>query len=541
MIKVELSGVKIISNCTEDELVAIKEDLTFDNPAYKSAKRHSRYGVGKIPPYIQYYEEGIGGRVLVPRSYTIPFPYEVTSDERLINYGVEYPKLRIELRDTQKQASEAYLKAYLEDKDENGVIILPTGKGKSILGLYLARKFSQRALVIVHKDDLVDGWTQDAKVIFGMKPKEVGLIKGKDFRFGKQITVTTIQTLSRLSPEKIDKIKDFFGMIIVDEFHHSVANIYKALSYFPARFKIGLTATAMRTDGLEKVLYHHFGKKVFEFIEDKDDEDILPATIVIKNVPMEWEYKRHYEVMKKYRSEISDILHNSGGWDDELYNRMMEGDPFSEEEVEEVFGEDIFDQFKKKVHPKNVTISEVRKVISFNDRFNRMLTTDVIAEYKQGKSCIVFTHEKEHCRVIEETLIKRGVPAEQIQLYYGDSKTPKEVMKKRAEDKEVLITIATYSIATEGTNVKAWERGFLASTVANEKDTIQAIGRCRRTKTGKSDCKIYDYRFPHVSVAKNHGKKRDKVYKTRKFTVIGEELKLPTKKQPRRGWGKFKK
>jgi superfamily II DNA or RNA helicase len=490
MIEVELSGVKLIKNLTPEQKAEIKEALAYPNPQYESAKKHSRFGVGNIPPYIEYFTEGKEG-LIVPRGYSIPFTNKIVKDTRVTNH-VQYPKLHIELRQTQKEAVEKFLHFYKEETDERGVIILPTGKGKSILGLYLARKFSQRVLVVVQKDDLVDGWTKDAKVIFGMKPKEVGLIKAKDYRLGKQITVTTVQTLSKLPPEKIKQLHDYFGMVIVDEFHHSVAKIYNMINYFPARFKIGLTATAMRNDGLVDVLYLHFGKLVYEFKDSGNDEDILPVTVKIQNARTEFNPERVYK-----------------------YNAR-----------------------KKRPEPEPIPISTVRKAISFDDAFNNLLEKDIVNEYVEGKSCVVFTHEKEHCRIIADGLKSRGIPDDKIQLYYGDSRTPKEVMKQRAEEKTVLVTIATYSIATEGTNVKAWERGFLASTVANEKDTIQAIGRCRRTMKGKEDCIIYDYRFPNVVIAKNHGKVRDKVYKENGFTVIGKETKKS--KKTGRGWKVFR-
>lgn len=491
MIKVELSGVKYLTGYTKDEIATIKEDLTFDNPDYESAKRHSKFGTGRIPPFINYYTAGKNG-ILVPRGYRVPFPHKIVSDNRFINTNVKYPKLHIELRDTQKEAVESFLNYMKEERDERGVIILPTGKGKSILGLYLARKFMQKALIIVQKDDLVDGWTQDANVILGLKPKEVGLIKAKDFRIGKQITVTTIQTLSKLPPEKIRELHNVFGMVIVDEFHHSVAKIYSLIEYFPARFKIGLTATAMRNDGLVKVLNLFFGEVAYEFQDTGDDEDILPVTVKIQNAPTVFEPEREFK-----------------------YNAR-----------------------KKRPEPVPIPISTIRKATSYDDGFNRMLVRDIIAEYKQKKSCIVFTHEKEHCRIIQDLLVERGVPLEHTQLYYGDSKERKDTMKKKAENKTVYVTIATYSIATEGTNVKAWERGFLASTVANEKDTVQAIGRIRRTMPGKKDCLVYDYRFPNVIIAKNHGKIRDKVYRDRGYETIGREA--TKRKKTGRGFGLLK-
>jgi superfamily II DNA or RNA helicase len=491
MIQVKLQGSKILTGMTDEEMESIKEDLTFDNPDYKSAQRHSRFGTGKIPPYITYYTQGKKG-LLVPRGYAVKFPHKIVEDKR-VSHEIDFPKLHVKLRGTQKEAVDRYLAYYRNSTDEHGVIILPTGKGKSILGLYLARKMRQRVLVVVQKDDLVDGWTQDAKVILGLKPKEVGKIKAKEYRLGRHVTVTTIQTLSKLPPEKIRELHDYFGMVIVDEFHHSASKIYSLIDYFPARFKIGLTATAMRNDGLVDVLYLYFGNLVYKFEDTGNDEDILPVTVRIRNASTDFQPEREYR-----------------------YNKR-----------------------KKRPEPVPIPISTIRKAISFDDGFNSMLVKDITGEYRQGKSCVVFTHEKEHCRILYDELISRGIPENEVQLYYGDSKTPKEVMKERAEKREVLITIATYAIATEGTNVKAWERGFLASTVANEKDTIQSIGRCRRTQTGKPDCVIYDYRFPNVIIAKNHGKVRDKVYKQSGFTVIGNE-KTKTRKTGK-GWGSFRR
>lgn len=492
MIDVYLNGQCLIKNHTPEQLVKIKEDLTFPNPDFETAKRHSKFGTGNIPPYVNYYTVGREG-ILVPRGYKIPFPYRIVEDKRVVN-NVDYPPLSVPLRETQAEAVDAFLEKYKTEKAEHGVIILPTGKGKSILGLYLARKMSQRVLVIVQKDDLVDGWTKDAHFLLGLRPNQVGLIKAQAYRIGKQVTVTTIQTLSKLPPEKLRELHKIFGMIIVDEFHHSVAKIYSLVEYFPARFKIGLTATAMRNDGLQDVLYLHFGSLVYEYQDQANDEDILPANIIIRNAPTVFEPER-----KK-----------------------------------------IYNPRKKRPEYESIPISTIRKATSFDPAFNTMLAKDVINEYNEGKSCVVFTHEKEHCRVIEQYLIERGVPEEHIQLYYGDAKTSKEVMKERAEKREVLITIATYSIATEGTNVKAWERGFLASTVANEISTVQAIGRVRRTAEGKLDCVVYDYRFPKVIIAKNHGAIRDKVYKERGYNVEGRESKGKSSKSTGRGWGAFR-
>jgi len=459
MPKVVLEGQKKVRGITSHQFERIVEDLTVKNPEYLSAMKHSNRPIYHIPEFVEFFdvEEDY---LVVPRGYPLPFEYNDTLDKRLINRRIQYPPLQIKLRDVQQEAVDAYSRS-LTARDESGIIVLPTGTGKSITGLYIARQMQQRALIVVQKEDLIDGWMKDAKVVFGMKPWEVGIVRGQKFHLGRHVTITTIQTLSVLPEEKLEQMQKYFGMIIQDEMHRSVANSYQVLNSFPARFKIGLTATLMRNDGMEKVFEFMFGKVCFRYEDEGGDDNILPVSVRVKMAPTEWSPSRG-----------------------------------------------------------KVLISDIRNAIKECTDFNRMLARDVAREANEGKSCIVFTHLKEHCEIIYENLLDVGIPRNRIQLYNGDSKIPKDVMKKRAETKEVLVTIATYAIATEGTNVKAWERGFLASTIANEKDTIQAIGRCRRRTPGKMDCLIYDYQFPGIPSIYKHGVTRKKVYAKYKFTVL---------------------
>lgn len=213
--QIELGAYKAIRDYTPEQKAKITDELSLLNPAYVSAKKFTSYSRISIPMYLNYYT-ATREALVVPRGYNIPFKNEVVLDERFNLGNVAYPKFLLKLRGAQEEAAKAYLKASYEGNGD-GVIVLPTGKGKSILGLYLAGYLKQKTLIIVHKDDLVDGWKKDCKQAYGLRPKQVGLIKGKVFRIGKQITVTTIQTLSRLSPEKLKELRETFSMIICDE------------------------------------------------------------------------------------------------------------------------------------------------------------------------------------------------------------------------------------------------------------------------------------------------------------------------------------
>lgn len=468
----------LLKNLTQEQKEYIKKDLTLDNPSYQQAVKFSRYDNVRIPPYLFYFKNK-GANLEVPKNYKIPYPYEVIEDRRVV-HNVKYPKVLIELRNDQ---SEAY-KAWCEDTNK-GTIVLQTGKGKSILGVYCASAKKQKTLIVVQKNDLIDGWQNDIKLVLGLDKKQIGLIKAKDFRVGEQLTLTTIQTLAKLPPEKLDLLTEEFGMVICDEFHRSSAKSYEVLDKFKAKYFMGLTATDMRTDGLEKVLYWRFGEVCYRSEEKVIDEDIMPYKVIIKPSSLHYNPPQEYYYGNRVIDEATARYYMSIG---------------------------------KRCKRKPLDNTKLKELLK--DRtFNRMVARDILTEYLKDKSIIAFLHEKEHIRLMRDILIKMGIPEEHIQMYYGDAKESDAVMKQRAESREVLITLATFSKATEGTNVKEWDTAFLVTSINNEKNVIQAVGRIRRRKEGKEECLVYDYTHDNVTGLRNHIDTRLKAYKRNKAQV----------------------
>lgn len=498
--KVEIGRNKVISDTKPHELTKIKEDLTLENPQYKQAMRFSKYKRTRIPKYLFYYT-ALSNSIVVPRGYSIPFEYSIVEDTRR-EENVKYPPFKLTLRDTQKDA----VSHYLEDTDK-GLIVLPTGKGKSILGLHLAYLLRQRTLVLVHKDDLVDGWTQDSKICFGEDFK-VGIFKAKRREIGDQVTIATIQTLNRLDNDALEEFQKNFGMVIIDECHHISSSSFDLLHKFEACYKVGLSATPERSDGLTDVMYHHLGECAFKYEADSNDKDILPVEVIHRQMDVD-----------------VPIYLKRQGLD---YVVALENDRTGLIRAEDVPYED---------RPRIPHFEVDHRVLS-NPQFNKRVTKDIITEYKQGRSCVCFFTQKRHIELFRELLVDLGVPKDQILLYYGDSKESKEDMKRKAESRQALITLATYSIATEGTNVKAWEVAFLVSSINNEKNTEQAVGRVRRSKEGKiNPVKVYDYSLPNVySIGTKHYYTRNKRYKKLGFTIHditkkGTITHAPTKKR----------
>lgn len=366
----------------------------------------------------------------------------------------------------------------------------------TVVGLYLAGYLKQKTLVIVHKDDLVSGWKNDSKVVYGEDFK-TGLIKAKKRDVGEQVTIATIQTLNRLSDEELYNLSLEFGCVIVDEVHHASSPQYDLVNEFWGKYRIGLTATLERSDSLVPIILNMFGGISYINEVREQDEDILPVEVNIKASIIN--YIPHYAyINNKY------VLIPKEDWG--KYTNLY---PLTEirDKVDRLDYHDI----------DNTVVEDLSYI--------NTVTKDIILNVREGRSCIAFFNKKAHIDLYEQRLVERGVSKDLILKYYGDSKESKEDMKECAENR-AMITLATYSIATEGTNVKRWEVAFLVSSLNSGKNVEQAIGRIRRTDGKKRVATVYDYYHPKVLVIDKHIYTRLQRYKKLKFKINRQEQKV---------------
>ena len=133
------------------------------------------------------------------------------------------------------------------------------GSGKTVMSIAIAAILRVRAVVLVHKGFLLDQWRE--RIAAFAPDATVGVVgQGiNDLDHTPDITLCTIQTiLSRFKPG--DGTFNYIGLVAVDECHHVCARSFmKALQCFPARYRLGITATPERRDGLGFALPWFFG------------------------------------------------------------------------------------------------------------------------------------------------------------------------------------------------------------------------------------------------------------------------------------------
>jgi len=139
----------------------------------------------------------------------------------------------------------------------NGLIEAPVSFGKTIVGLGLAHKYQTKTLIITTTTTIRDMWVKEIKKWFGFDP---GVIGGGKFNVKPAIVVGNIQTVRNRHTE----ISTMFGMLIIDEVHRSPSKTFtETLNSSKAKYKIGLSGTMDRKDGLHVVLPDYFGNNRF--------------------------------------------------------------------------------------------------------------------------------------------------------------------------------------------------------------------------------------------------------------------------------------
>ncbi len=142
----------------------------------------------------------------------------------------------------------------------NGTVVSVTGSGKTVMGLAMVAGLQQPALWITHRKDLAVAVQRASRDVWDLPPAAIGYVGDGQHRIGTHLTIAMIQTLThRDNHDLYDRI----GTLLVDESHHIAAQSYHAvLSPFPGRYRIGLTGTYEREDGLHPLIGALFGAPI---------------------------------------------------------------------------------------------------------------------------------------------------------------------------------------------------------------------------------------------------------------------------------------
>jgi DNA excision repair protein ERCC-3 len=172
------------------------------------------------------------------------------------------------IREYQKQAGEAFIGS-VESPGGSGVVVLPCGAGKTIVGIYAMSLLQRRTLILVTNITAARQWKREIVDKTDIPAEAIGEYSGESKEI-KPVTLATYQILT-YRKNKNDPFTHYgifnaenWGLIIYDEVHLLPAPIFKFTADLQARRRLGLTATLIREDGHESDVFTLIGPKKFD-------------------------------------------------------------------------------------------------------------------------------------------------------------------------------------------------------------------------------------------------------------------------------------
>lgn len=139
-----------------------------------------------------------------------------------------------------------------------GVLCAPTAFGKTVTAAAMIARRGVNTLVLVHRTELLKQWQERLQAFLGVGKGVVGTIGGGKSRPTGKIDIAVMQSLSRQG--EVNPLVEDYGQVIVDECHHVGAVSFDAiLKRVKAKYVLGLTATPIRRDGQQPIIFMQCG------------------------------------------------------------------------------------------------------------------------------------------------------------------------------------------------------------------------------------------------------------------------------------------
>jgi superfamily II DNA or RNA helicase len=348
-----------------------------------------------------------------------------------------------------------------------GTLVVGCGAGKTVMGLYLACYYGLKTLCIVHKTFLQDQWINRGEEFTNAR---IGMIRQNKIDVkDKDIVIGMLQSISMKDYDP-EIFKDF-GLVIVDEAHHTASKVYSnALYKTGAKYMIGLTATPNRQDKLTKVMKWYLGDIMYE------QKKKINKQVVVKIFHYKSTSKLFVEKKRWYKGGIKPFCPT-----------MMTNLCNLKQRTNHIIN--IINEIKK--------VPE-RKILILSGRKNHLY------ELKDKVDESIKQDTKEN-KILENEF--------KTFLYTGDS-TKKE---RQLAENEGDILFATTDLAKEGLDISRLNTIILATS---QKNITQAVGRIMRKILENGDLRplIIDF-TDELSSFSNHGKMRIKQYKKNKYAI----------------------
>lgn len=338
-----------------------------------------------------------------------------------------------------------------------GMVVLPTGTGKTFLAVLAIQKVSRPTLVITPTIDLLNQWYSELLAAFG---GTVGLMGGGEYDV-QPLTVTTYDS----AYIHLERWANRFAFLVFDECHHLPGPSYALAAVGSiAPYRLGLTATPERADGQEMLLPDLIGPLVFRREIKQLSGDYLAEyrteCLYVELTPEEQErYQKARDLYRKFVEDRGISMGSPSGWQ-----------RFIQETFRAPEGRAAFRAYREQKRIAQAAPAKLRELEGLLDKHRRdrmlIFTADNATVYQIARQFLVpaITHQTK-------------------------TKERKAILQRfHKGEYNVLVTS---QVLNEGVDVPAAGIGVILSGSGSVREHVQRLGRLLR-KFGDKQAILYE-------------------------------------------------
>lgn len=355
-----------------------------------------------------------------------------------------------------------------------GVVVLPTGAGKSLVAELCIADAGRSALVVAPTLDLVGQWYDQLRRAFG---EPVGILGGGVHEV-EDITVATYDSAWM----HVERYGDRFGLLVFDEVHHLPGPSFaQAAEGAIAPFRLGLTATLERPDGEHHAVERLVGPVIYRReITELAGEFLAEYRTECITVHLSDDDRAAYqEAYGRFRGFVDDqgiSLGGRDGWGRFLREAAKSGD-----------GRRALRGWR-----------ESRRILQGADAKLRVLE-ELLRQHTDGR-CIVFTNDNATVYAISRQLLLPAI------THQTDLKERRALLA--AFEDGTLPVLVTSRVLNEGVDLPAADVAIVLSGTATVREHVQRLGRILRRQEGKQAV-LYELVVADSSEERTSARRRD--------------------------------
>ena len=399
----------------------------------------------------------------------------------------------LELRDYQKQAIHNWEKSSMR-----GCVILPTGAGKTAIGIKAIQKVNESTLIVVPTIDLMEQWANNISKYITTNNQNsqeisVGKLGGGEDNL-QAITVTTYDSAYL----RASTIGNQFKLIIFDEVHHLPAPGYRSIAeQFISPYRLGLTATIEREDELQKLIPYLTGGVVFRLGSQELSAQKYLAEYSINRIQVNltMEEQKEYEIN---HTKFLTNLRQLGFKVPSMYNLKRL----------------IMMSNKNKIAREAILAKNKANEIALNSQSKIDELQKILQQNKNTKTIIFTQNNKMVYNLSNQFLIPH--------ITYKTIKEERRDVLEGFKSGKYNVVV-TSRVLDEGVDVPDAELGIIMSGTGSGRELIQRLGRILRPKEDGRKARLVELVSKHTRETNTSAKR---ITALEKNSVTGNDFSL---------------